>query len=347
MSTPLRIINTAAPIRLCDNGGWTDTWFAERGAVFNIAAEPCVHVQIAVYPPDTRRPPLLLRVGGEPPRSLLPGCVGDGPHRLLEAAIAELLPPDGQALEIGIGSEVPPGASTGTSAAVTVALLGGLAALRGAELSPAEAAAHAHRVETQRLGLQSGIQDQLCAAYGGINLIEMPRYPDARVLPLRLAEPVWWELDRRLVLVFLGSTHRSSDVHSQVIARLEREGSASEHLETLRRMALRSREALEAGDLAGLGQAMAANTAAQQELHPALVNDEARRAIALARDHGALGWKVNGAGGPGGSLTLLSGPLAQDRERLVRAIALASPAYQVIPVRVSRHGLRVWDSTQP
>ena len=26
-----QIINSVAPIRVCDNGGWTDTWFAERG----------------------------------------------------------------------------------------------------------------------------------------------------------------------------------------------------------------------------------------------------------------------------------------------------------------------------
>lgn len=344
MSTPLRIINAAAPIRLCDNGGWTDTWFAEHGVVFNIAAEPCVQVQIAAYPPHAR-PPLLLRVGSEPPWPLLPGRVGNGPHRLLEAAVAELLPPDDQALEICIDAEVPPGAATGTSAAVTVALLGGLAALHGLALTPAEAATRAHRVETQRLGLQSGIQDQLCVAYGGVNLIEMPCYPEAHVTPVQLAEPVWWELERRLALVFLGRTHSSSEVHTQVIARLEREGSASERLETLRHMARRSREVLEAGDLDGLGQAMAANTAAQQDLHPALVNDDARRLIALARAHGAAGWKVNGAGGPGGSLTLLCGPLVQDRQRLLRAIVQASPAYRVIPVRISRQGLRVWDAT--
>ena len=33
---PLRIINSVAPIRICDNGGWTDTWFAEYGKIFNI-----------------------------------------------------------------------------------------------------------------------------------------------------------------------------------------------------------------------------------------------------------------------------------------------------------------------
>jgi len=25
---PLRIINSVASIRICDNGGWMDTWFA-------------------------------------------------------------------------------------------------------------------------------------------------------------------------------------------------------------------------------------------------------------------------------------------------------------------------------
>jgi len=31
-----RIINCVAPIRICDNGGWTDTWFAKTGKIFNI-----------------------------------------------------------------------------------------------------------------------------------------------------------------------------------------------------------------------------------------------------------------------------------------------------------------------
>ena len=37
---PLRIINAVAPIRICDNGGWTDTWFAGHGKIFNIGVYP-------------------------------------------------------------------------------------------------------------------------------------------------------------------------------------------------------------------------------------------------------------------------------------------------------------------
>ena len=47
---PLRIINSVAPIRICDNGGWTDTWFAKYGKIFNLGVYPYAEVQIEVYP---------------------------------------------------------------------------------------------------------------------------------------------------------------------------------------------------------------------------------------------------------------------------------------------------------
>ena len=66
------------------------------------------------------------------------------------------------------------------------------------------------------LGVESGIQDQLSAAFGGINYIEIDRYPDATVRSL----PVWDELGSLLTLVFLGRAHDSSSVHRQVIDKL-------------------------------------------------------------------------------------------------------------------------------
>src|SRR5215213_4122743 len=98
-----------------------------------------------------------------------------------------------------------------------------------------------------------------------------------------------------------------------------------------------------AGDLVALGSAMCENTAAQAALHPDLVGESARAVIALARAHGAWGWKVNGAGGDGGSLTLLAGPAASGRRRLIEAIHGAGAGWRVIPTRISREGVRVWD----
>jgi D-glycero-alpha-D-manno-heptose-7-phosphate kinase len=87
---------------------------------------------------------------------------------------------------------------------------------------------------------------------------------------------------------------------------------------------------------------MVESTEAQGRLHPALVGTEARRVIAIAREHGALGWKVNGAGGEGGSLTLLCDESSGRKRALVREIEQDSPAFRSIPIYLSRHGLRVW-----
>jgi D-glycero-alpha-D-manno-heptose-7-phosphate kinase len=341
---PLRTINAVAPIRICDNGGWTDTWFAGHGKIFNIGVYPYVEVQIEVYPRAARPDPIVLYAENYGERyAIVPSQPAPDRHPLLEAAIAEIGLPDAYALEIAIYSAAPAGCSTGTSAAVTVAMIGALDALTPGRLTPHQIAYAAHRVETERLKLQSGIQDQLCAAYGGLNFIEMTHYPYATVSQIQVPNDMWWELERRLVLIFLGKAHSSSAVHEQVIAGLEHEGAASPRLEALRHTAERSRDAISAGDLAALGRAMIDNTAAQAELHPALVNADARELITLAQEHGALGWKINGAGGDGGSLTLLCGSSASAQRSLIRSIVQMNPSFQPIPIYLSRFGLRVWE----
>src|SRR5580704_12048710 len=45
-STGPRMIEVSVPVRICDNGGWTDTWFGGPGRVVNIAVTPGVKVSI-------------------------------------------------------------------------------------------------------------------------------------------------------------------------------------------------------------------------------------------------------------------------------------------------------------
>jgi len=343
---PLRIINSVAPIRICDNGGWTDTWFAEYGKVFNIGVYPYAEVQIEVYPYDGQDGRVVIYAENFGERYTRQLYTEWDRHPLLEAAIERMGVPDDVALQVTIYSEAPAGASTGTSAAVTVALIGALDALTPGRLTPHEVAYTAHSIETDMLKQQCGIQDQLCSAYGGINFIDMYAYPRASVSQIWVPNATWWELERRLVLIYLGKSHRSSDVHETVIRDLEHVGPSAKQLVPLRAMAEMSRDALYAGDFAALGRAMIANTEAQRELHPALVNAEAQRVIEIAQAHGAVGWKVNGAGGAGGSLTLLCGSLSHAKRAMIREIEQENQLFQNIPIYLSRFGLRVWE-TEP
>ena len=342
---PLRVINSVAPIRICDNGGWTDTWFAEHGKIFNIGVYPYVEVQIHVYPKTAQRERVIIHAEnyGERYAPRLDNAQWDR-HPLLEAAIERMRIPDEMAIEVTIYSDAPVGASTGTSAAVAVALVGALDRLTPGRLTPHQVAYEAHAIETEMLGLQSGIQDQLCSAYGGINFIEMFEYPHAMVSQILVPNSIWWELERRLTLIYLGKSHSSSQVHEGVIRRLEAEGAMSRQLERLRSTAEPSRDALYAGDFVALGRAMVDNTEAQRDLHPALIGADAQQVIDIARAYGAVGWKVNGAGGEGGSVTILGGASASARRAMIRAIEEENPLHRHIPIYLSRYGLRTWES---
>jgi len=339
---PLYIINSVAPIRVCDNGGWTDTWFAGYGRIFNIGVYPYAEVQVAVYQDGDPQRRIIINAENYGERYLVNPEKHWDKHPLLEAAIEYMRLPRQLSFEVTIYSEAPSGASTGTSAAVTVALIGGLDLLTPGRMTPHEVALAAQRIETEMLGQQCGIQDQLCSAYGGINYIEMFQYPYASVSSIVVPNAIWWELERRLALIYLGKSHHSSQVHEMVIRGLENAGPDCPQLEDLRQTAPKSRDALYAGDFRALGAAMIENTAAQGRLHPALISPEAQRVIEIAQAHGALGWKVNGAGGEGGSVTLLCSESSQAKRTMIREIEQESPLFKHIPIYLSRYGLRVW-----
>ena len=151
------------------------------------------------------------------------------------------------------------------------------------------------------------------------------------------------ELERRLALIFLGRSHSSSDVHKKVIAELEGEGPDSPRLEALRSTAERSRNAVYEGDWVGLGRAMADNTDSQARLHAELVGTEAWQIIEIAKAHGALGWKVNGAGGDGGSVAILCGEMSSAKRAMIREVEQENAAWRHIPIYLSRQGLRTWE----
>jgi D-glycero-alpha-D-manno-heptose-7-phosphate kinase len=324
-------IEASAPVRICDNGGWTDTWFGGPGRVLNVAVTPGVEVDVC--PLDGPGPVMINLASFGERYTIVPGAARTDRHPLVEAAVDTRPPPEGLAVEVTVRSSMPASSGTGTSAAVAVALVGALAAARGERLSRRDVAYAAHALEVDALGRESGIQDQVSAAYGGINYLEIEQYPEAIVKRM----PPWEDLGHRLTLVYLGRGHDSSAVHRQVIAGVQRCGPA---LSRLRDAAVAARDAALARDLGAFGQAMIANTEAQRSLHPSLIGGDADRLIEVAKSNGAVGWKVNGAGGDGGSLSVLS-PTPENRERLERQVARSFPAYQVLPVAISLAGLEI------
>jgi len=337
------IIKCTAPIRICDLGGWTDTWFAVTGNILNIAVFPSVEVTVGLRKKNAGEGQVTIFAENYNDRyDVSPNALKWTKHPLIDAAFKLFKLPEDLHLEVTIFSDAPAGASAGTSAAVSVALLGALDLIGGRSLTSYEIASKAHYIESDLLKIQSGIQDQISSAYGGINFIEMTKYPEASVSPVRLPEEMAWELESRLVLIYLGKPHASSAVHEMVIRRLEESPRYRRFLQPLREAAIAGKNALLRGDLDMFGQAMTENTNAQELLHPELLGERARQVMAIARAHGVVGYKVNGAGGAGGSITLLLKSGAREKHELIREIQQTHAEFKHIPVLLAPHGLRRW-----
>ncbi|HEX7131942.1 MAG TPA: hypothetical protein VF228_05170 [Iamia sp.] len=294
---------------MADVGGWTDTWFAAEGAVCNVAVGPGARVEVH------RRDDAGVRL--HQPQ------VGD--ESLLRHAIAAW---DGSGVDVHVRGAVPPGSSLGTSASVLVALVAALAAVDGEEIAADEAARRAHHVETVVAGRESGVQDQVAAAHGGVSWIEVGPFPTWR----RMAVAAPPDLADRLVTVHLGGAHDSSALHRAVIDRAEAgDGHVHRVLAELVGLAGAAREHLVAGDVDGWGAVLAEATEAQARLHPALVGDDARAVGAAATAHGAAGWKVNGAGGTGGSVTIVAAEDPIARGAMVAALPPATTVLDLTP----------------
>lgn len=334
-------INAIAPTRICDIGGWTDTWFARSGVVLNIAVYPYVEVQIHILEQtDTDERVTISAENFGHTYSINPDLITYDQHPLIEAAIDVMRLPKNLAFKINIFSDAPPGASTGTSAAVSVALIGALDAVTEGRLTPHEVAALAHSIETDKLGLQCGIQDQFASAYGGISFIQMHEFPHAAVWPVNIPNNLWLELEHRLAVIYIGTPHSSSEIHKKVIAGLGENAHADARLQRLRELAHEAKDAMYAGDFAALGRIMSENTDVQRALHKGLVCRKFEEIISIAADFHALGCKVNGAGGDGGSITILTnGDMSVKRQMLK---AMHERSYLSLPIYLSRQGLRVW-----
>ncbi len=327
-------VTVDVPVRACDVGGWTDTWFAGRGLVCSLAVGPGVTVALSSTPGDGVATVDVPDLGAS-------FSVADAPaeHRLLAEAVAEAGgAPSGRDVRLTITAAVPPATSLGTSASVCVGVIAALdVLLTGAIRSPSELAAAAHRVESARIGRQSGVQDQVAAAHGGANLVQVT-YPTTTVRPIELDPALRAALDERLLHVAYGGRHDSSAVHEQVIAELEAEGAGAARLDQLRGLAAGAHRALVGADLDAYGRALTGATEAQAGLHPALVSSDAHALIDLARSVGAAGWKVNGAGGAGGSISILCRSGA-DRLRLQDLVRHAG--HLPLPLTISDRGAHV------
>jgi D-glycero-alpha-D-manno-heptose-7-phosphate kinase len=230
-------------------------------------------------------------------------------------------------------SESPMGAGIAGSSALNVAVCGALSAWSGREIHPDEFMQVAMNLEAQAIDVPTGAQDYRPAYYGGISAVEL-RPDGVRRVGLAV-DPA--ELEARLVLAYTGASRNSGINNWEVFKRhIEQDREVFERFERIRDIAVAMRAALERGQWNEVGRQIAEEWENRKRLAPGVTTREIDDMMTAAREAGALGTKICGAGG-GGCLIAFADPA---RTTAVRD-ALRSHGATLLDYTIERYGLQV------
>jgi D-glycero-alpha-D-manno-heptose-7-phosphate kinase len=214
-------------------------------------------------------------------------------------------------VDLFLASEIPPGTGLGSSASVCVNIVKTLTTYLQRPMSKYELAEQAFYVARHVLKKHIGKQDEYAAAFGGLNYISFNRDNTAKVEAIDLDPAVLRELQSNLMLFFTGAAHQSWTIlQEQEESTKVRGGTAVEALHEVKALGERMRTALQGGDLHHFGELLHEGWQAKRRVSSKISNPRIDELYALARENGAVGGKITGAGG-GGFLLLYCEPLKQ------------------------------------
>jgi D-glycero-alpha-D-manno-heptose-7-phosphate kinase len=215
-------------------------------------------------------------------------------------------------VEIHHDGDLPGRSGMGSSSAFTVGLLHALYALQGRAVGKKQLAAESIHIEQDVLKETVGSQDQVCAAYGGVNRISFLQNGDFSVQPMTVTPDRLSELNAHLMLFYTGIKRTASNVASSYV------GSMEERAALLNKMSEcvdKSCEILSGGqDWAAFGELLHEAWQAKRALSDKVSNPRVDALYDDARQAGAFGGKLLGAGG-GGFILLFVPPEKQAKVR--------------------------------
>ena len=238
-----------------------------------------------------------------------------------------------QGIEMVHTSDLPARSGIGSSSSFTVGFLNALYALSGRMVGKRNLAASAIYIEQDILGENVGSQDQVAAAFGGLNKIEFNGKENFFVQPVTVDQKRITELQNHLQLFFTGFPRTASEVASEQI---QNTAEKTTELRTMKQMVDEAIDILSSHErnIEDFGKLLNESWKLKRSLSSRVTTNEIDQMYATALEAGAIGGKLCGVGG-GGFMLLFVPPRKQ---RLVRQ-ALKQLLY--VPFRFETLGSQI------
>jgi len=217
-------------------------------------------------------------------------------------------------IEIHSIGEVPSGTGLGGSSSFIVGLLNALYAYQGKHVNVKRLAKEAAEIEINILKEPIGRQDQYAAAFGGINKIEFIG-EEVKIKPLIFNQETRKRLENNLMLFYLGGVRSAGEILNHQNKNLENQNIFDMHMK-MRDLADEMEKNLIENNISTFGDLLHRNWLLKQQLAQGISNGFISRYYEVARNAGALGGKILGAGGNGFLLLYVE----EDKQNAVRRV---------------------------
>lgn len=303
------MIITRTPFRISFFGGGTDykPWYLEHGgSVLATTIDKYCYISCRTLPPFFEHKHRIVYSKIENVQK-----ASEISHPAVRNILEWLQVEDG--LEIHHDGDLPARSGLGSSSSFSVGLIHAIRALRGKYSSKRELAEAAIHVEQDIIRENVGSQDQVSAAYGGLNRIDFLPSGDFVVSPIIMPSERLEALQDHLMMFFTGITRFASQVAK---SQIENISNRYEQLKTMHGMVDQGVDILCAPstDLTDFGNLLDETWRYKRSLSENISNSEIDEMYTAARQAGALGGKLLGAGG-GGFLLIFAHPKDQPKVR--------------------------------
>lgn len=302
------MIISRTPYRLSFFGGGTDYpgWYAEHGGqVLSTTIDKYCYLTLRYLPPFFEHK---LRVVYSKIESVT--SYEEIVHPAVRETLRYLRFNDG--LEIHHDGDLPARSGMGSSSSFTVGLLNALYALKGRMRSKKQLMVEAIHIEQDMIKETVGSQDQAAAAFGGLNKIVFNTSGDIDIQPVILHRGRINELSSHLMLFYTGIMRTASEVAKSYVEDIF---SKVDRLSRMHKMVDEGVEILSSNKcICNFGELLHEAWQAKRGLSEKVTNSVVDDLYARAREAGAIGGKILGAGG-GGFLLFFAPPSTQSQVR--------------------------------
>jgi len=319
------MIISQTPLRISLLGGGTDFrtfWEVEGGAVLSLGIDKYLYVILkdrfddAIYINYSKKE--------------IVHNVDSIEHQLVREAMKKTGIEKG--IEITTLADIPSeGTGLGSSSSVTVGLLNAMYTHQGLQIPAERLAREACEIEIDTLGKPIGVQDQIIAAHGNLCFSVFRCDGSVSVERLCIAPDRKRLLVSNLLLFYTDRTRKADPILKE---QKEKIGDRLNELRMIRELAYEGKRIIEEGNFDIIGELLHKNWMIKRQFAGGITNLQIDNMYTKARNAGALGGKIAGAGG-GGFLLLYC---QREKQNAVRE---ALSDYRELPFMLSRDGSKI------